>query len=212
MKKSRFLIISLILASFIIGGVVYSSMPEKIASHWNAKGEVDGYMNKFWGIFLMPIMLLGIFLLFLAIPYLDPLKKNIEKFRKHFDNFILVMIIFMFYIYLLTVFWNLGYEFNMSLMIMPMIGALFIYISGLLSVAKRNWFIGIRTPWTLSSDAVWDETHKLGSKIFKAIGIIILLSFFVPKYSVIIVLVSALGSALFLVIYSFVLYQKIEKK
>ena len=74
MRKSENIIIGIILISFAIGIYVFPEMPEKIASHWNAKGEVNGYMPKFWGIFLMPIISAGLFLIFVIIPRIDPYK------------------------------------------------------------------------------------------------------------------------------------------
>lgn len=158
-------------------------MPDTVASHWNERGEVNGYMSKFWGLFLMPIISVIMFLFFLLIPKIDPLKENIDKFRKYFDNFILLIILFLFYIYLLTIFWNLDKRFDMGSFIVPPIGILFYYAGILVENAKRNWFIGIRTPWTLSSDNVWDKTHKLGGKLFKIGGIITVFGVFFPKYS-----------------------------
>ena len=81
MKKSNIIILIIILISFSIGIYFHSKMPAEMASHWNIKGEVDGYISKFWGLFLMPIISIGMFLLFLFIPKIDPLKSNIEKFR-----------------------------------------------------------------------------------------------------------------------------------
>lgn len=83
------IILGMILFSFIVSIYFYPQMPEKMASHWNVQGEVDGYMSKFWGLFLMPFVLIGIGLLFVAIPRIDPLKANIEKLRKYCDGFII---------------------------------------------------------------------------------------------------------------------------
>ena len=129
MKKSEIAVLLLILASFVIGLYYYNypGMPERMASHWNAQGQVDGYMSKFWGLFLMPFVSLGIFLLFLAIPKIDPLKTNIEKFRSYFDTFLFLIILFLFYIYLLTLFWNLGFTFDMMQMLFPAFAVLFFY-------------------------------------------------------------------------------------
>jgi uncharacterized membrane protein len=92
-----------------------------------------------------------------------------------------------------------------------LIGLLFFYIGILLENAKRNWFIGIRTPWTLSSEKVWNKTHKLGSKMFKISGIIVLIGFLFQKYVTYFILIPTLFVAFYLVIYSYVEYRK-EKK
>ena len=212
MKKSYLLIIILILISFGIGAYSFPQMPEKMASHWNTKGEVDGYMSKFWGLFLMPIILLGLFLLFILIPKIDPLKENIAKFRKYFDGFIVLITLFLFYIYLLTIAWNLGKRFNMGQMMMPALGMLFYYCGILTENAKRNWFIGIKTPWTLSSERVWNKTHKIGGKLFKAAGLIAFLGIFFPNYAFYFILVPALLVAFYTIIYSYFEYQKETKR
>ena len=212
MKKINLVVSFIILLSFVLAIYLYPQMPERMASHWNMKGEVDGYMSKFWGLFLMPIILLGLFLLFILIPKIDPLKENIAKFRKYFDSFIVLITLFLFYIYLLTIAWNLGKRFNMGQMMMPALGMLFYYCGILTENAKRNWFIGIRTPWTLSSERVWNKTHKIGGKLFKAAGLIAFLGIFFPNYAFYFILVPALLVAFYTIIYSYFEYQKETKR
>jgi len=208
MKKNKIIILGIISLSFIIAIYLYPQMPEKMASHWNAQGQVDGYMSKFWGLFLMPIISIGLFLLFILIPKIDPLKENIEKFRKYFDGFIVLIMTFLFYIYLLTVFWNIGIRFNMAQLMMPALGILFYYCGILVENAKRNWFIGIRTPWTLSNEKVWDKTHRIGGKLFKVTGIIAFLGIFFPKYAILFVIIPVISVAVYAIIYSYFEYQK----
>ena len=208
MKKTNIIIVIVILISFAIGIYFYSQFPDRIASHWNIKGEVDSYMSKFWGLFLMPIILLGLWLLFLLIPRIDPLKKNIEKFRKYFDVFIVLITLFLFYIYLLAIAWNTGMRFDMGRAVVPAMGILFYYIGVLLKHAKRNWFIGIRTPWTLSSDKVWEKTHEIAGKFFKIAGVIAVLGIFFPQWVFLIVVAPILLFVIYIFIYSYFLYQK----
>jgi len=208
MRKSEIVAIGIILFSFIIGIYLYPQMPEKMASHWNAKGEVDGYMPKFWGLFLMPIISLLIFLLFIAIPKIDPLKQNIEKFRKYYDGFVVLMIAYLFYIYLLTLLWNTGIRFSIVQPLVPAMSILFYYIGILVENAKRNWFIGIRTPWTLSSEKVWEKTHKIGGKLFKIAGIIAFIGIFFQDYAIFFILIPIISVAFYTITYSYFEYQK----
>ena len=208
MRKSISAILVIILASFIIGIWLYPDMPEQMPSHWNAAGQVDGYMPRFWGLFLMPLISVGLLLLFMAIPRIDPLKRNIEKFRKYFDSFVVLIIAFLFYVYLLILAWALGYRFNMMYMMLPALGFLFYYMGILMEHVKRNWFIGIRTPWTLSSDRVWDKTHKLGAKLFKASGVIAVIGILFGEHAIWFVLVPVIVSAIYLIVYSYFEYRK----
>ncbi len=208
MRKSEIIILGIILISFIIGIYFYAQMPNMMASHWNIQGQVDGYMSKFWGTFLFPIILFGLLVLFMLIPRIDPLKENIKKFRKYFDTFIILITVFLSYIYILTLFWNLGKRFDMNIFIMPAIGIIFYYAGVLMENAKRNWFIGIRTPWTLSSENVWNKTHKIGGKLFKILGIISFMGILFPKYIIFLVLISALSVSMYTIVYSYFEYKK----
>jgi len=208
MRKSGIIVLGVILLSFIIGIYFYPQMPEKIASHWNAHGQVDGYMSKFWGLFLMPLLSMMLFLLFIAIPKIDPLKHNIEKFREYYDGFVVLIIVYLFYVYLLTIFWNIGIRFNMVQPLAPAMGILFYYIGILIENAKRNWFIGIRTPWTLSSEKVWEKTHKIGGKLFKIAGIIAFIGVFFQRYVLFFILVPIILVAAYTIVYSYFEYQK----
>lgn len=204
--------LGLIAISFLFGIYFYNQMPDEMASHWDFQGNVNGYMPKAFGLFLMPVISLGMLLLFIYIPKIDPLKQNIRKFRKYYDGFILVLIAFLFYLDVLFIVWNLGFMFNLAQMLAPAFGILIYYIGILTENAERNWFIGIRTPWTLSDDRVWKSTHKIGGKLLKASGIISFFGVLLPKYGILFVLAPVIAVVVYAFFYSYFKYQKIVKK
>jgi uncharacterized membrane protein len=208
MNKSIAASIVLAVLALAIGAYLYPQLPERMASHWNFQGEVNGYSGKTFGVFFLPLLTLVLIGFFMIIPKIDPLKQNIAEFRKYFDGLVLVFTAFMIYIYLLTLAWSLGYRFDMSQMLSPAFGILFYYMGILIGKSKRNWFIGIRTPWTLSSDKIWDSTHRIGGKLFKACGVVSLLGVFVPSYGLLLVIGPVLAVSLYLVIYSYQEYRK----
>ncbi len=208
-KTTSIIVLTLVVIAVIAGAVLWNQLPDQMPSHWNANDEVDGSMSKFWGVFLMPLIILGLFILLTFIPNLDPLKANVAQFRETFNLFIVFITAFMLYVHALTLLWSLGYtNFQMSTALLPAVGLLFIFIGYLLRKAKRNFFIGIRTPWTLSSDSVWDKTHQLGSVLFMLSGAFAVLgSFFGGIMAFWLMFVPLIGSTIFLVIYSYVLYR-----
>lgn len=208
MRKSEIIIFGIILLSFILSAYFYPQIPEQVASHWNAQGQVDGYMSKFWGLFFMPFVLVGLALLFLAIPRIDPLKANIEAFRKYYDGFVVLFFVFMLAIHFQVILWNIGLHISPNVVMPIALGLLFFYIGLLCENAKRNWFVGIRTPWTLSSDRVWDKTHQIGGKLFKVAGVITFLGVFFQNYAVFFILAPVLVVTVYTVVYSYVEYQK----
>ncbi|GAB4505859.1 MAG: SdpI family protein [Anaerolineales bacterium] len=201
--------IILIAIAVVSSAMVYDRLPERVASHWNAANQVDGYISRFWGVSLMPLISAGMLALLLVIPHIDPLQANVEKFRPAFNGFITLMIAFLLYVHGLTLAWNLGYDrFDMGAALLPALGLLFIFVGFMMRQAKRNYFIGIRTPWTLSSDRVWDKTHRVGGMLFIASGLLALLGAFFPLYAPWLLLTPLLGSTFFLVVYSYLLYQQ----
>jgi uncharacterized membrane protein len=200
----------LLIAIAIIAGVaLWNQLPDQMASHWDVNDQVNGTMPKFWGVFMMPLVTLGMMALFLIVPNIDPLKANIAKFRETFNIFIALIIAFMLYIHGLTLAWSLGFtNFKMSAAMLPFMGVLFIAIGYMLKKAKRNFFIGIRTPWTLSSDTVWDKTHQLGSILFMLSGALAIVGgFFGGMTAFWFLFIPLIGSTVFLVVYSYLLYQ-----
>jgi uncharacterized membrane protein len=212
-KTTTIISIILIAIAVIAGIVLWNQLPDQMASHWNTNDQVDGTMSKFWGVFMMPLVTLGMMVLFLVVPNIDPLKANIAQFRETFNVFIVLIIAFMLYIHGLTLAWSLGFtNFKMSAAMLPFMGVLFIAIGFLLRKAKRNFFIGIRTPWTLSSDTVWNKTHQLGATLFMASGALAIIGgFFGGMIAFWFLFVPLMGSTLFLVIYSYVLYRRETK-
>ncbi len=208
-KTTSIIALGLIAVAAIAGLVLWNQLPDQMASHWNANDEVDGTMPKFWGVFLMPLVTLGIFVLFILIPNIDPLKANVAEFRETFNLFIVFFAAFILYIHALTLAWSLGYNnFKMSAAMLPMIGLLFLFIGYMLRKAKRNFFIGIRTPWTLSSDMVWNKTHQLGSILFMVSGAFAIIGgFFGGMLAFWLMFIPLIGSTIFLMIYSYVLYR-----
>lgn len=212
MNKTLLITVVLIVIAFLLALLYYQQLPgEAIASHWNYQGEVDGYMSKFWGLFLMPIISLALFLLFLGIPRIDPLKKNIEKFRNYYNLFMLILIAFLLYIQILMILWNNNLTFNMTRALVPAFAVLFYFIGILTEKSKRNWFVGIRTPWTLSSIKVWEETHKTTGKLFKIVGIIALIGILFNKHAILFVIVPVTVVAIYSIIFSYFEYQKLNK-
>jgi uncharacterized membrane protein len=211
-RSMLFIAMSLIVLSTLAGLLLWNQLPDQMASHWGINDQVDDTTSKFWGVFLMPLVTTGLLLLFLVIPSIDPLKANIVKFRETFNLFIVLMITFMIYIYGLTLAWNLGYtNFRMSSAMLPALGLLFIFLGSLIQKSKRNFFIGIRTPWTLSSDTVWDETHRVGGSLFKISGALALVGALFPDNALWFLFIPLIGTALFSIVYSYIVFRREAK-
>jgi uncharacterized membrane protein len=212
MPRLVWLMLLIVLALFAVSAAFYPQMPERVASHWNAKGQVDGYMSRFWGLFFLPILSTGLVALLLLVPRIDPLKANIAAFRGYYDGFIVLMLGFMLYIHILTILWNKELRFNMVQAMAPAMGALFFWAGVMIKHAQRNWFIGIRTPWTLSSDTVWNRTHAIGGRLFQIAGLLCLLAIPFPSLAIWLILVPVMSVGVYTVVYSYWAYQQESRR
>ncbi|HDI02817.1 MAG TPA: DUF1648 domain-containing protein [Candidatus Aenigmarchaeota archaeon] len=180
MEKVKIAMSLLIFVSFLVSFISCPMLPEKIVSHWNAKGEPDSYMPRY-SVFFLPMLMLCIAAIFYILPKIDPLRENYRLFKKYYDALIISLLLFLLYVHGVSVAINLGYEIKIGFALLPMLSGLFLFLGYLLPKCKRNWFVGIKTPWTMSSDKVWEKTHRLGGKLFMLFGIYLL--FFTLFYS-----------------------------
>lgn len=201
----------IIFVSFLTALCFYPRMPQVLVSHWGINGQPNGYSSKDFGLFFMPVFSILLYTIFLFLPKFDPYKKNFEEFRNYYETFVVLVFCFLFYIYYLTIVWNLGYQFEMIRFLSPALALIFAYAGFLMSKTKRNWFVGIRTPWTITSKSVWTKTHKLGSKLFYFSSASTLLGIFFPLLAFYLMIVPILFSVGFLFVFSYLEYQKPKK-
>jgi len=187
---------------------VAPDLPEQMVTRWNAAGEPSGTLSKAAGMWLVPGLAAGLLGLFALLPQIDPLGENVAAFRVHYDRFVVVFTAFLVALHLTVLAVNLGYAVGMTTVAVAGGAALFYYLGTLLPHVEPNWFVGIRTPWTLSDDAVWDRTHALGARLFKLSAAVAVVGLFVGEYAVYFLVGPALATAALTVAYSYVLYAR----
>lgn len=211
MKKEKiyiFVLVSVVVLMFLVNFIFYTKLPNVVATHFNEKGIANGYSSKLTFLLtdsVLSVVLLGIFLI---IPKVDPLKENIEKFKEYYYYFAVVIMIFMLLVHLQVILYNLGIKLDVNVFVSLLTAVILYFASLLVEKAKRNWFIGIRTPWTLSSDVVWDKTHRVGGMLLKVCSVLAILGAFFRDHAYLFILIPLLATTLYLVIFSYVEYQK----
>lgn len=202
--------IALIILAFIVGIFLFPDLPERIPSHWNVQGEIDAWSSKGFGVFFFPSITLGIYLLMTLIPLIDPLRRNYPKFVIPYFWFRTLFVLFFVLIYFYTLWAAFGANLNINYFIVPTISILFFLIGVFLPKIRKNYFVGIRTPWTIHSERVWDKTHQFGGKLFMVAGAIALASILFPKYTFLVFMVAILSAAFGSIVYSYFIFRKIE--
>lgn len=210
-KTERFSV-ALIIISFLAAIYFYWHFPPLVAMHWDLKGQVNGYGNPFTAAFLMPIIMVALYIMFLILPYIDPKKDQYASFAVIYNKFKDLIISFLLIFYILVSFRGLGYMINIGLITPILVGAMFFIIGTLIKNVKMNWFLGIRTPWTLSSEKVWEKTHRMTSSVMMVSGLIMAATSFLPgQYKIGLFAFAIILIVLGLPVYSYLLFIK-EKK
>lgn len=211
MKQSRADIISFVFigATIVIAVILYPSLPEQIPIHWNARGEVDGYMKKPGGVLILPAMAFFTYVILKLIPIISPQGFRTNKFADVISVFQVTLVGFMSMVAILVLLEARGLNVRINEMIIAGIGLLFVVIGKYLGKVRKNFFIGIRTPWTLASDEVWNRTHRIGGRLFILSGMIIWLGALFRLHLGWTVGI-AVGIVLIPLVYSYILYRRIE--
>ena len=199
----------IVAAGFIVSAVVYPRLPETIPTHWDFSGHPNGWSSRFWGAWLIPIFLLGMWALVRILPRIDPRGSNYAKFGGAFEAIMDTIMLFMLALHIVALRAALGHPMQMQRILPIGVGVVLIVIGNLLPRARPNWFVGIRTPWTLSSDRVWEKTHRFGGRVFVAGGLIITIATFlwVQEAHVILFVVMALVASS-VMIYSYLEWKR----
>lgn len=146
--------------------VLWDALPDRIPSHWNLSGEVDGWSPKWPGAFIAPGIGLAVWLLLPFLRRLDPRRENYERFESTFHLMVNVIVGYLAVIHGLVMAASLGWPVDVARVIVMLIGVTFVAIGNVLPRVRSNWWMGIRTPWTLESERVWRETHRMAGRTF----------------------------------------------
>ncbi|WP_436936106.1 SdpI family protein [Halovenus marina] len=199
-----------VVLSGVVSVLAAPSLPDQLVTNWGADGDPRGRMGKTFGLALMPLLMAGLLGLFALIPRIDPLRENIVSFRRYYDWFVVIITGYLGLIHAGIIAFNLGHEFPFTSLVLSGTAILLYYAGVLVTEADRNWFVGIRTPWTLSSEEVWDRTHRLGGRLFKLTAIITAIGLPFGEYAIYFLLVPVLLTSAITVVYSYYLYEQIE--
>jgi uncharacterized membrane protein len=203
--------IGLTIAAWIFSAVVYPSLPEQIPTHWNIRGEIDGYGAKSWGAFLAPGIMLLMLGIFRAIPWLSPKHFEIDTFRTTYSYIVVLMTGLFAYIHVLVMLPAMGYQLRNDRMLIGGMMLFFILLGNVLGKVQRNFFVGVRTPWTLASERVWNDTHRIAAWVFCGVGVLGLASVCIGLSSIVpLVLIGA--GVIVILAFSLVRYKQLERR
>jgi len=186
--------------------VVGDRIPDQLPIHWNIDGEADGYGPKY----TLPLINIGLYLLLLVLPSIDPRKRNYEAFSTTFRKVRLVLVLFFSALCSITIAKAAGADIPLNRIVVIGVMLLFTVLGNYMGTIRPNWFIGIRVPWTLESESVWRKTHKLAGRLWFWSGLLLLLSAFVLPQAILgrTLFAAVMVMAIIPIAYSYVMFQK----
>ncbi len=195
-------------AMFLAAAVAWPNAPDRIPIHWNIDGQVDRYGGRFAGLLLMPLVAAGVYVLMLVLPRIDPGRANYGKFRGTYAA-IRITLLLLFAVFDAAILaWTWNVRVNVAGVAPVSIGVVCVVLGALLGRIQPNWFVGIRTPWTLSSKVSWTRTHRAGGWVFSLVGVAtIAATLLSPHASFWILIVGLVGGTIGLVAYSYVIWR-----
>jgi uncharacterized membrane protein len=211
-KRLALIIIGL---QILLAVVAYPFMPERVPSHWNMLGQVNGYMPRFWSAVFLPGMSIVLYVVLRGLVILGPRLGSVESqqiLKKYVDRFLVVLLLFLLVVQGTTTGVALGYRIDVVYVINVAAGLMFIVLGNYMGKIQRNFWAGIRTPWTLASDVVWERTHRVGGWLIVLSGMVtIVMNFFAPLRAIALV-GPLLVVMVIVVVYSYVVYQRLERE
>ncbi len=198
----------LLAAMFTLAAVTWGSAPERIPVHWNLREEVDRYGGRFEGLLGIPLLALAIYVLMPLLARIDPGRANYPGFWGAFTTLRLALVAFMASLYGIIHLWLRGITVSMGTVMPLLLGALFIVVGNLLGKLRPNWFVGIRTPWTLSSKDAWVPTHRAAGWVFIAAGFAFMAAGLIhAPWALWVAIAALLGGEITVVVYSYFVWR-----
>jgi uncharacterized membrane protein len=213
-NKTHLIIMALICGvSAAIGAYYYPHLPNPAPTHWNLHGQVDGYGPPWVAAYMLPLVCLGMIVLLAVLPLMGPFRENFERFHVTYGRICIAIMAAFATLQLLILLAATGKQMNMGSSLCIVIGVLFAILGNWMGKVRRNFYVGIRTPWTLANDEVWEKTHRNGGKIMVTVGLIAAVTgFLASDATCFIVLMGGIG---FLVVwamgYSLYWYRRLGK-
>lgn len=209
--KNDWLMWLIILSPFVLIGLKWNSFPEQVPTHWNLKGEVDDYSSKITGLVLMPGINILLYFVFLALPFIDPQRKNYALFSDKFKILRILIHTFLSFITFVVCAVSLGYDVNVSVLIQTSVLVLMMVFGNFMGNIRPNYFVGIRTPWTLANQQVWTMTHRFAGVLWVAASALMLVLSFVIRTHFEVFFIAYLAVICALpILYSFIKFRQVS--
>ena len=202
----------LALIAVAMSAAVYPRLPDMMAVHWDISGNPNGWMPRPVGAAFGPVFIIMLAGLLRFVPRIDPRAANYARFGEAYEVIVGAVLVMMLAVHGIVLALALGYHLSVGRIVPALVGALFVVIGNMMPLVRPNWWLGFRTPWTLSNDRVWARTHRLGGYCMTAGGIVMILAALAlpPSLGVPVLIAVAVASTVGPLVYSYLTWKREE--
>jgi uncharacterized membrane protein len=195
-----------------LSAAVYPRLPDRMPVHWTFSGEADRFGTRIEGAWLVPAVMVAVWLVTRLLPRIDPRQANYAKMQSTYDFVVDAILTAMLAMHVVVLAAGLGHVVSMRRFVPLLFVAFFVALGNVLPRTRPNWWFGVRTPWTLSSDRVWTRTHRVAAYAMTATGVVVLVSAVLPGvWPLVLAIAVAVIAAFWMVIYSYVVWRQEQR-
>lgn len=204
-------IAALIAVDLIAAFIVYPNLPDPCPTHWNFSGEPDDFGPPWKLAFLVPAIVGGLAVVLWGLPLLGPYRTNFERFRVTYGRFCVTTVAFVLGLHAVLLADAMGQNLSIGRTLSILCGVMLAVMGNWMGKVRRNFYLGIRTPWTLANERVWEQTHRAGGRVMVVIGMIsAAFGVFASEFVASVVFFAGLGVlVVWAMVYSFVVYRRV---
>jgi uncharacterized membrane protein len=209
------LCVAAIAVTLVVSAIAFPNLPPRVPIHWNIHGQVDGYGSPTFAAFFVPGIMVALLLLLWALPWLSPKQFEIDSFRGVYWLIAFVILCFTAYAQLLILWSTFGHAIDVVRALLAGVLIMFGILGNVMGKVRRNFWVGVRTPWTLANDRVWNDTHRLAGRLFVGVALLLipLLLTPVPVGPLLMIVVLAIvHAAIIPAVYSAVHYKSLQAR
>jgi len=209
------LCLTTIIAAVLISAIVLPFLPARVPIHWDIQGQVNGYGSPMFATLFVPSIMAALLVLFSVLPWLSPKQFETDTFRDTYGFIALVIMAFVGYTHGLTLWSAMGNHIDVLRALLAGLLLMFALMGNVMGKVRRNFWVGIRTPWTLSNDRVWNDTHRLAGRLFVGVALLCAPLFFLPvpvAALLMIIVLAIVHAAIIPAVYSAVHYKSLQAR
>lgn len=207
--KADTVALGMIAAMFVLAAVAWTGVPDGIPVHWNWSGQPDRFGGRLEGLLGLPLAAIVVYVLLILLPRIDPRRKHYDDFQHPFAIMRTVVVGVFLGLQILTLLWVRDPAGPSAGLFAAEAGIALVIIGNYLPKIKSNWFVGVRTPWTLSSEVSWHLTHRLAGRLFVTAGALdVVIALVQPAIAPLVMIATLIIAAVISVVYSYVVWRR----